>query len=75
MNDEKNAIYQNMVRHYRTLARVNMLAINMRSLSKVVQEKNEEYDIIVTDTSTNAFNNSVYNRCPWRHLSMMKELT
>jgi hypothetical protein len=47
MNDEKNAIYQNEVRHYRTLPRVNMPAMNTRSLSKVVQEKNEEYDIIV----------------------------
>ena len=43
-------------------------------IAKVVQENNEEYDMIVTGTSTDVFNNSVDNRCLRRHLSM-KELT
>jgi hypothetical protein len=51
----------------------------MRSLSKVVQEKNEEYDMIATDIRTNVFNNSLYNRYITDALegtfSMMKELT
>ena len=40
-----------------------MSAINMRLLPKVVQENNEEYDMIATDTSTDVFNNPVDNRC------------